>query len=97
LIGSCRGQSPFSRLPHPPQRLSTASFLLTLALLQQSNAIAPLAKAVAASFANAPDAPYVQLPIDLGIEVEAFGLMTRADMALTPIAKRLADRILTEA
>jgi DNA-binding transcriptional LysR family regulator len=84
-------------LPHPPQRLSTASFLLTLALLQQSNAIAPLASAVAASFAHAADAPYVQLPLDLGIEVEPFGLMTRAGMALTPVARRLADQMLVGA
>lgn len=81
-------------LPHPPQRLSTASFLLTLALLQQSNAIAPLASAVADSFAKGPDAPYAILPVDLGIEVEPYGLITRAGMALTPAARRLADMIL---
>jgi DNA-binding transcriptional LysR family regulator len=32
-------------LPMPSRRLSTASFLLTLALLKQSNSVAPLAKA----------------------------------------------------
>jgi DNA-binding transcriptional LysR family regulator len=80
-------------LPHPPQRLSTASFLLTLAVLQQSNAIAPLASAVATSFAQGPDAPYVLLPVDLGIEVEPYGLVTRRGMALTPAARRLADMI----
>jgi DNA-binding transcriptional LysR family regulator len=80
-------------LAHPRQQLSTASFLLTLALLQQSNAIAPLARAVANSFAAAPDAPYVQLPIDLGIEVEPFGLITRAGVALPPAAQYLADRM----
>jgi len=81
-------------LPHPPQRLSTASFLLTLALLQQSNAIAPLATAVAASFARGPDAPYFELPVALGIEVEPFGLMSRKGMLLTPVAQRLADHML---
>ena len=82
------------KMPHPPQRLATASFLLTLALLQQSNAIAPLARAVADTFASAPDAAYMQLPIDLGIEVPPFGLLTRSNMVLTPVAQRLAELIL---
>lgn len=79
----------------PPQRLSTASFLLTLALIQQSNAIAPVARAVAASFATRSDAPYVTLPVDLEIEVEAFGLVTRAEAVLPPAAARIAQDILT--
>lgn len=81
-------------MTHPPQRLATASFLLTLALLQQSNAIAPLARAVADTFASAADAAYIQLPIDLGIEVPPFGLMTRTNMVLTPVAQRLVALIL---
>lgn len=81
-------------MPHPPQRLATASFLLTLALLQQSNAIAPLARAVVDSFASTPEAAYMQLPIDLGIEVPPFGLMTPKNMVLTPVAQRLAELIL---
>ena len=67
---------------------------MTLALLQQSNAIAPLARAVADTFASGPEAAYLQLPIDLGIEVPAFGLMTRKNMVLTPVAHRLAELIL---
>jgi DNA-binding transcriptional LysR family regulator len=81
-------------MAHPPQRLATASFLLTLALLQQSNAIAPLARAVADTFASAADAAFVQLPIDLGIEVPPFGLLTRQNMVLTPVAQRLVELIL---
>lgn len=82
-------------LPMPPQRFSTASFLLTFALLQQSNAIAPLARAVATSFSEYPDAPYTELAIDLGIEVEPFGLLTLSDAILTPVAARLASEIQT--
>jgi DNA-binding transcriptional LysR family regulator len=81
-------------MTHPPQRLATASFLLTLALLQQSNAIAPLARAVADAFASAADAAFIQLPIDLGIEVPPFGLLTRQNMVLTPVAQRLVELIL---
>jgi DNA-binding transcriptional LysR family regulator len=82
-------------LPTPPQRLSTTSFLLTFALLQQSNAIAPLARAVVATFASTsnPDAPYAELNIDLGIEVEPFGLITRKNTVLPPTAARLARDI----
>lgn len=80
-------------LPEPRQRLSTASFLLTLALLSQSNSIAPLATAVADTFARGPNAPYAVVPIDLGIEVPPFGMITRADADLPPAARRLADLI----
>lgn len=76
-------------LPTPAQRLSTSSFLLTLALIQQSNAIAPLARAVCARFAGR-DSPYVILPLDLGITVAAYGLLTRTGATLTPAAARLA-------
>jgi DNA-binding transcriptional LysR family regulator len=80
-------------LPPPPGRLSTSSFLLTLALIQQSNAIAPLATAVALSFAQ-PGSPYAVLPVDLGLTVAPYGLMTRAGSALPPAARRLRDLIL---
>lgn len=80
-------------LPLPPQRLSTSSFLLTLAMMQQSNAIAPIARAVAETFAAGPDAPYVALPIDLGIEVEPFGLITRAGSVLPPVVTRMIEMV----
>ena len=77
----------------PEQRLSTESFLLTFALLQQSNAIAPLARAVAEVFTRGGAAGFVELPIDLGIAVAPYGLITRARMALPPAARRLAEQI----
>jgi DNA-binding transcriptional LysR family regulator len=76
-------------LPVPPGTVSTASFLLTLALLQQSDAIAPLARAVADRFSRGADAPFRALRVDLGIEVEPFGLVTRAGGTLPPVAERL--------
>ncbi len=82
-------------LQAPPQRLSTASFLLTFALLQQSNAIAPLAMTVANSFSRQPDGPYATLAVDLGIEVEPFGLVTRAGAVLPPTAAQIAHDMQT--
>lgn len=81
-------------LPRPMQRLFTSSFLLTLAMIQQSDAIAAVAKASALQISNT-EAPIVAiLPLDLGIEVEPFGLITRERMSLTPASQRLADMIL---
>jgi DNA-binding transcriptional LysR family regulator len=74
-------------LPRPSQRLSTASFLLTLAMLRQSNVVAPLARAVADSFAHGPDAPLVQIRIDLGLTVTPYSLLTRKDARLTAAAE----------
>jgi hypothetical protein len=52
-----------------------------------------LARAVCDRFSAAPDAPYVILPLDLGITVAPFGLLTRAGAILTPVAQRLAAMI----
>lgn len=90
LAAAVRARLAALGLPDPPQRLSTASFLLTLALVQQTNAIAPLAQAVADRFAAAPDAPYGTVPLDLGIVVPPYGLVTRAGTELTPAAALLA-------
>lgn len=76
-------------LPRPNQRLSTASFLLTLALLQQSNVVAPLAQAVADNFARDPAAPFVQVALDLGITVSPFSLLTRKGVRLTSAAETI--------
>jgi DNA-binding transcriptional LysR family regulator len=80
-------------LPPPPGRLSTSSFLLILAMLRESNAIAPLASAVARRFATGPEAGLVILPLDLGIVVPTFGLVTLRGTRLTPAAQRIADLV----
>lgn len=81
-------------LPAPRRQVSTASFLFTLAMLKASDAVAPLAQPVAENFASGPATPFVELPIDLGFRVPAFGLIRRIDAALTPAAERLAEAIL---
>jgi DNA-binding transcriptional LysR family regulator len=81
-------------LPDPPGKVATASFLLTLAILQQSDAIAPLATAVADRFAAREDAPFRVLPVALGIEVAPFGLVTRSGGTLPPVAERVMALVL---
>jgi DNA-binding transcriptional LysR family regulator len=81
-------------LPQPVHRLQTASFLLTLAVLQQSDAIAAVSRASALQFATGEAAACELLPLNLGIEVEPFGLITRERVSLTPASRRLADLIL---
>lgn len=80
-------------LPPPQQRLSTASFLLTLALLQQSNSIAPLAQAVANQFASGPDSAFAIIPSDLNISVAPYSLLTRRGVFLPPAARTILGLI----
>ena len=80
-------------MPLPRRRISTSSFLFTLALLNQTDAIAPLATSVVDSFAGNPSVPFVSLPVDLGLSVAPFSLVTRAGAQMTPSAQRLIDAI----
>jgi DNA-binding transcriptional LysR family regulator len=80
-------------LPRPVQRIATASFLLTLALLQQSDAIAAVSAAAARPITG-PTADFAVLPFDLGIRVEPYGMITRQRVSLTPASQRLCDLIL---
>lgn len=82
------------RLPDPPLRIATSSFLFTLAMLRRSDAIAPLARAVAALFAMTERAEFAVLPVELQIEVAPFGLLTREGPGLTPAAERVRELIL---
>ncbi|MCU0829411.1 MAG: LysR family transcriptional regulator [Tabrizicola sp.] len=85
------------RLPAPQRRISTSSFLFTLALINQSDCIAPLATPVVDSFAGNPSIPFISLPTDLGIAVPPFSLVTRVGSQLTPAAQVLVDDILARA
>lgn len=85
------------RLPVPKRRIATSSFLFTLAVLNQTNAIAPLALPVVESFSGNPSMPFVAVPVKLGISVAPFSLVTRVESKLTPSAQRLADAILARA
>ncbi len=84
----------------PTRRLLTASFLLTLAVLQQSDAVAAVSQATALQFAQGgatgAAAACDLLPLSLGIEVEPYGLITRERVSLTPASQRFADLILRQ-
>jgi DNA-binding transcriptional LysR family regulator len=82
------------RLPTPDRRISTSSFLFTLALLNQSDSIAPLATPVVDSLSGNPSVPFVSLPVDLGLTVASFSIITRRGAQFTPPAQRLVDTIL---
>lgn len=79
-------------LPPPAQVFSTSSFLFTLALVQDTNAIAPLATSVALAFSRDNGAIRV-LDSDLGIEVETYALLRRAGRQLTPAAMTVLDMV----
>lgn len=83
------------RLPVPRRRIATSSFLFTLAVLNQTDAIAPLATPVVDSFSGRPSMPFVALPISLGLAVTPFSIITRAGTQLTPSAQSLADSIIS--
>jgi DNA-binding transcriptional LysR family regulator len=81
------------RLPVPRRRIATSSFLFTLAVLNQTDSIAPLATPVVDSFSGSPSMPFVALPIDLGLAVTPFSIVTRVGTQLTPSAQSLAESI----
>lgn len=78
----------------PRQQITTASMLFTLALLETSDAVAPLSAAVVTHFTQGQDARFRKVPVDFGLEVRTYGLMTRRDTTLTATAQRLVDLIL---
>lgn len=77
-------------LPVPRLRVATASFMMTLALLQRSDAVAAVSRSIARQFEGMG---LVRLPLDLGIVVEPYGMIARQRVALTPAAQRLAEAI----
>ena len=80
-------------LPRPALRIATASFMLTLALLQRSDAVAAVSRSIARQFGGAPGMGLAILPFDLGIVVEPYGMISRQAVSLTPAAQRLADLV----
>ena len=85
-------------VPLPDRILNTTSLLLTLVMVAQSDAIAPVALDVA-KFINAEDglAGAIEiLPISFDIDVQPYSLIMARNRALSPAAKMLYDHILQE-
>ncbi len=75
--------------PMPRQQLTTASVLLTLTLLRQSNAIAPFAQAVGDVLAQGEGMGFSTLSPAFGIDVGSYALMTRQAQTPSPALARL--------
>jgi len=82
--------------PLPERVLRTSSFLLVLATISQTNAVAPVATSVAQTFTSyqgddsgTSDTPgLVQIiKTDIDFEVEDYGLLTRAGSLLPPVSQ----------
>ncbi len=73
----------------PKRVLGTASTLFTLALLQKTNAVAPLAKAVAEFFIDTSglSSRLAVLPVAPDLTVKTFSIITRQTRDLSPAAE----------
>ncbi len=82
----------------PERVLNTSSLLLTLVMVAQSDAIAPVALDMA-TFINAEEglAGAIEiLPISFDIDVQPYSLITARNRALSPAARMLYDHVLEE-
>lgn len=79
-------------LPHPRVPVSTSSFLMTVALIADSDAVAPISADVAPVAGRASGATAV-LPTTFAPTVPTWGIVTLDGAVLTPAAQRLADLI----
>ena len=85
-------------IPLPDRILNTSSLLLTLVMVAQSDAIAPVSVQVA-RFIQSPEglAGAIEVvPIEFDIEVRPYSLITVRNRALSPAARMLYDFILRE-
>ncbi len=81
----------------PQRTLTTSSFLFTLAAVQKTNAIAPVARSVADSFGTSAEHGHgtiVTLDTDLALSVETYSFLTRKGQVLTPVAEIVAREVL---
>ena len=85
-------------IPLPDRILNTASSFLTLVMVAQTDAIAPIAVDVA-TFVNSSDGlagAIDVLPIDFEINVQPYSLITARNRALSPAAQMLYDFIVEQ-
>lgn len=86
-----------TRRIQPPDRiLNTSSLLLTLVMVAQSDAIAPVSVQVAKFIKEDIGGGIDVLPIEFAIEVQPYSLITLSDRRLSPAAQMLHDHILDQ-
>ncbi|WP_298815609.1 LysR substrate-binding domain-containing protein [uncultured Roseibium sp.] len=81
----------------PSRVLTTSSFLFTLASVQQTNAVAPVARSVANSFATRPDGSpgtVTILECSVSLSVQTYSFLMRKGQVLTPAAQIVAREVL---
>lgn len=85
-------------VPLPDRVLNTTSLLLTLVMVAQSDAIAPVALDVAKFIKEADglSGGIEILPISFDIDVQPYSIITARNRALSPAARLLYDHILEE-
>jgi DNA-binding transcriptional LysR family regulator len=86
-------------IPLPDRILNTSSSFLTLVMVAQTDAIAPIAVDVA-DFVNAAEGlagAIDVLPIDFDINLQPYSLITARNRALSPAAQMLYDFVVDEA
>ena len=85
------------RIPLPARVISTSSTLMTLALIAQSNAIAPIARAAALFFGSDEGlgGKIVTLPVAADLLVTPYSLLRPAARPLSPTASIVHEQILS--
>lgn len=85
-------------IPLPATIINTSSITLTISIVCNTNAISPVARDVANLIAaNGSQAGAIRiLPIDYGIKIRPYSLITAQGRALRPSAKLLYDLILKQ-
>lgn len=78
------------KLALPGQVFETSSFLFTLALIQETNAVAPVATAVARAFGRTDGAIRI-LETDLALEVESYALLQPSERLLPRAAQAVLE------
>ncbi|OSP56170.1 LysR family transcriptional regulator [Pseudoruegeria sp. SK021] len=89
-------------LPLPAKVLSTSSLLLTMALIGDTDAVAPVSRSVAAFYAgqsgpDGPGGPIHILDVAQDMQVSHFSLITRKGDAVSPAARRVITLIAAQA
>ena len=83
-------------VPLPDRIVSTSSLLMTMLMVQESDAIAPMAIDVASPFFSAGKQALAPLPIGNDITVQPYSLITLRGRQLSPAAQTVCQAVTAE-